>query len=503
MPKKSKNDSQTYKHTHSYLQILGNGLDTGETMPSVLLFFDAYRYVFNVGEGFQRYCFQHRLKLGKLSDVFLTRMSTEAAGGVPGLYITLTESGGIQSPPFRLHGPMNLDRFLNAIRTFINVSIEGLDGSNFGSEITAGILGDPLVQNSQVEIRPILLLPTLQRSEPSSLFLNDGKNEGILLKQKVPAACYVCQLAEVKGRFLPEKAKSLGIRPGPDFAKLVNGESIVSQEGKEVHPHQVMDLSTPGPTVLLIDCPDECYTTSLFSASAFDPYFDMEREGDVVIVHLTPYEIVKEKRYMEWMIRFGKKAEHIFVNERSANATAIMLQATRLQCKLNLIDDRYFPLPRNASSATNAWHPEGSIPGKDLLKYILKPIAKKGVDDSVVSAPFSFEECISSARKDHFSALAAIDAFRRERSLKDSCLVQRWPNELEITFLGTGSAVPSKHRNVTGIYLDFFERGGMILDCGEGSYGQMIRCFGKQGAQDALKKLQFVETISLRLISFF
>ena len=66
------------------VQILGLGTDTGDTTPSVLLFFDHLRFLFNVGEGFQRFCVQHRVKLAKTSGIFVTRTSTEAAGGLPG-----------------------------------------------------------------------------------------------------------------------------------------------------------------------------------------------------------------------------------------------------------------------------------------------------------------------------------------------------------------------------------------------------------------------------------
>ncbi|GLE03815.1 hypothetical protein PINS_up012726 [Pythium insidiosum] len=71
-----------------------------------------------------------------------------------------------------------------------------------------------------------------------------------------------------------------------------------------------------------------------------------------------------------------------------------------------------------------------------------------------------------------------------------------------VTFLGTGCAIPSKYRNVTGIHLEFPDDGdsdtntnskssdstsdnsadedvawsGMMLDCGEGSLGQLYRC---------------------------
>lgn len=66
------------------LQVLGVGSDTGTSVPSVLLFFDRQRYLFNVGEGFQRFCVEHRIKLAKVSSVLTTRTTTEATGGLPG-----------------------------------------------------------------------------------------------------------------------------------------------------------------------------------------------------------------------------------------------------------------------------------------------------------------------------------------------------------------------------------------------------------------------------------
>jgi hypothetical protein len=47
---------------------------------------------------------------------------------------------------------------------------------------------------------------------------------------------------------------------------------------------------------------------------------------------------------------------------------------------------------------------------------------------------------------------------------------------LRVVLLGTGAACPSKYRNVTSIYLDFGARGGMLVDCGEGTWGQLVRC---------------------------
>lgn len=62
---------------------------------------------------------------------------------------------------------------------------------------------------------------------------------------------------------------------------------------------------------------------------------------------------------------------------------------------------------------------------------------------------------------------------------------------LEITFLGTGAAIPSKYRNVTGIYLNLFSRGGMLVDCGEGSFGQLKRRFGER-VWDVIRQLKCI-----------
>jgi hypothetical protein len=40
-------------HTSAHVQLLGLGLDDSGVLPSVMLFFDHSRYLFNVGEGFQ------------------------------------------------------------------------------------------------------------------------------------------------------------------------------------------------------------------------------------------------------------------------------------------------------------------------------------------------------------------------------------------------------------------------------------------------------------------
>jgi len=55
------------------------------------------------------------------------------------------------------------------------------------------------------------------------------------------------------------------------------------------------------------------------------------------------------------------------------------------------------------------------------------------------------------------------------------CVEDATREDMEITFLGTGSSQPSKYRNVSSIYINLFARGGILLDCGEGTLGQLKR----------------------------
>ena len=82
-------------------QVLGVGTDTGCASASVLLFFDRRRFLFNAGEGFQRFATEHRVRLSRVDAVLLTRSTSSAAGGLPIFGIAhsvLASSWALKSP---------------------------------------------------------------------------------------------------------------------------------------------------------------------------------------------------------------------------------------------------------------------------------------------------------------------------------------------------------------------------------------------------------------------
>ena len=62
----------------------------------------------------------------------------------------------------------------------------------------------------------------------------------------------------------------------------------------------------------------------------------------------------------------------------------------------------------------------------------------------------------------------------------------------KVTFLGTGSAVPSKYRNVTSILVESRPDNYVMLDCGDGTLLQLIRRFGVKKAQGILRNLKAI-----------
>ena len=61
-----------------------------------------------------------------------------------------------------------------------------------------------------------------------------------------------------------------------------------------------------------------------------------------------------------------------------------------------------------------------------------------------------------------------------------------------IQFLGTGSAEPSRHRGASAILIRIDAHHTMLLDCGEGCWGQIIRLYGYEGAITILQSLRVI-----------
>lgn len=96
------------------MQILGAG--SNGSPASVYLFTDQSRYLFNCGEGTQRLAHEHKTKLARLEQIFVTRNTWPSIGGFPGLALTVQDAGVKE---LALHGPPYLENILYSMKRFV------------------------------------------------------------------------------------------------------------------------------------------------------------------------------------------------------------------------------------------------------------------------------------------------------------------------------------------------------------------------------------------------
>jgi ribonuclease BN (tRNA processing enzyme) len=72
-------------------------------------------YLFNCGEGTQRFCIEHKVRLARVDHIFVTQLSWDYIGGIPGGLLSLYEMG---LKNINLFGPKGLKNFLEACRYF-------------------------------------------------------------------------------------------------------------------------------------------------------------------------------------------------------------------------------------------------------------------------------------------------------------------------------------------------------------------------------------------------
>ncbi|KAI3759699.1 hypothetical protein L6452_07708 [Arctium lappa] len=522
-------------NTISYVQVLGTGMDTQDTSPSVLLFFDKQRFIFNAGEGLQRFCTEHKIKLSKIDHIFLSRVCSETAGGLPGLLLTLAGTGE-EGMSVNVWGPSDFKYLVDAMKSFIpNAAM--VHTRCFGPSPKSDKIPDnleklndqlKLIDDEVVKISAILL-------RPSSSETNGIKKDEFALKSSDISVLYICELPEIRGKFDPEKARALGLRPGPKYRELQEGISVKSDtKNIMVHPDDVLGPSVPGPIVLLVDCPTLSHFRELLSASSIETYYadvasmpEENRKTVNCVIHLSPALVVNSSDYQKWMSRFGG-AEHILAGHQMKNIEIPILQSSaRVAARLNYLCPQFFPAPgfwslQQLKCSTSPVMAEDTglklcetISAENLLKFHLRPYAQLGLDRTGIPATAAPREIIEDLlseipeisdaaqqvarlwREDEHASEAASDNNMIEepwlnQSAVPSCLEGITRENVEIVLLGTGSSQPSKYRNVSSVFINLFSKGSLLLDCGEGTLGQLKRRFGIQGADDAVRGLRFI-----------
>ncbi|XP_023943248.2 ribonuclease Z, mitochondrial isoform X2 [Bicyclus anynana] len=348
-----------------------------------------------------------------------------------------------------------------------------------------------------------------------------------LQKQNCSTVAYICILKKRLGTLDLEKCVEFGVKPGPLLGQLKSGHDVLLPDGKIVLSKDVKTPDDPGPVFIVLEVQD----LTNFNEAEFSAHFDdgkNPRENiPTVIVHYTPPHIVSHPTYRAFMAKFGPTPRHVAMN--SQNSCLGSEAVHRTQHRLHLLHADMFPLLRDASvpalwtpgAAPHADSPERLKALEELKNKFQNLIRMEGASggDAALSDGDKLE--LVSARtlttfhlrpkkeldrssepklhiQDYIQETMGADGFvaslEKFRSLADSARYAKSNSEEypRVVFLGTGSCIPSKTRNTSAIVIHVDEHRSILLDCGEGTFGQLVRFYGTKQVNHFLRKLKAI-----------
>lgn len=450
---------------------------------------------------------EHGLRLSRLHHVFLTRASVSTAGGLAGTLLTLSDAALLSGAPpaeLSLHGPPHLPALVASIACTVNA---GRHCSVTERPVT-GDVGEVSHSDGYLSVSPLLLracagvdstgsVPSGKRARLSPGHAASEAEDA----ESADAVCYLVRLSASPGKFDPTAAQKLGIPPGRLYGSLAKGERVAVPglvPPVFVEPHQVVSPPVPGPAVLLIDVPSQAHMDAAETAIAAALAPTEVSSVLSLVVHLTPSHVVSTPRYTAWAGTLGgTHTMHVLANAEAAGTPSVFRASAQLAFRLSCAHPGIFPAAPLDGEVPSLEDPR-FMAARNLLKWRLRPAANAGADCASVPARLS-ATAMAAALNSDVPQLAELvqelrDGWKGRESGVDVPPAVRWmcANRAAaptLMFLGTGAAIPSKYRNVSCILLRT-PGGGALLDCGEGSLGQMERRLGLDGAEEALNTLR-------------
>ncbi len=173
--------------------------------------------LFDCGEGTQRQFMQSSVSFMKVTNIFITHFHGDHFLGLPGLIQSMSFSG--RKEPLALHGPPGMIETAEQLLS--------LGYFQLGFQVTAAEMKD----GDSLDLGPLTVT-------------------ALAGEHTVPALSFVVEEKERRGRFLTERAKELGVTPGPQFSILQSGGEIMVGN-RRVRSEDVLGPSRKGRKVVI------------------------------------------------------------------------------------------------------------------------------------------------------------------------------------------------------------------------------------------------------------
>lgn len=493
------------------------------------------RYVFGkIPEGLQRTLTETKTRISKVDGVFLTgELNWQSLGGLPGLILTISDQGKKDLNLF--YGNNYLDYVISTWRSFV---------FRFGINLNSTILStEQVFTNDMMNIKAINLLQenvkenkfdevTINKlknivsrmfpldvkntytEEENKKFeeLSDPKLSDPYIHVNLPnfkpvqtSTCYSIKMKGVRGKFSVEKAAALGVPKGKIRGELASGKNITLEDGTIIKPEQVLSESREFDTVLIIDIPNNSYLNS-----ALNYQWD---EKTSIVYHFLGEEIEPfSDNYISFIKSFNQDCYHYISHPLYCPDSIIFKSSANIGLKLKALQPTHFNLAKS-------YAPENSIPNTlpnnvDVLLQGQITTIESTIPSIRNKITFDQSEVAIRTSNDwedfyirEVLPLNFKPSFPKEQILNEDSVAsikidpsKSLRDQVEITTLGTGSALPSKYRNVISnlIRIPFEDENGsfgfksVLLDAGENTIGTIYRTFGKEFIPTLFKELNMI-----------
>ncbi|KAL6703971.1 hypothetical protein ACN47E_008909 [Coniothyrium glycines] len=311
---------------------------------------------------------------------------------------------------------------------------------------------------------------------------------------------YIVRTRSTRGVFDVKRAKALGVKPGRDFGTLAAGQSVQSQNGDWIHPDQVLGADRPGQGVAILDVPSVDYLEALVQREEFrSPQIMTGIEafiwmlGPGVSGHPTFRAFQADFSHVKHIVASAEVAPNRVTFDSVAGQATRLAQIDPSRYRNPVYDNSTIPqqpIYSGQSQSANAL-PENAIAADRGMTFTLMP--KFVVKTDTVSPLYEAHEIGQETPTEVLAlAEAARQAVQDNRTTMDTWRQMLARPDTEITTLGTGSALPSKYRNVSATLMRVPGIGNYLFDCGENTIGQLMRLFGAEEFRDIVKNLRVI-----------
>ena len=320
------------------------------------------------------------------------------------------------------------------------------------------------------------------------------------------AISYIIRNHKQRGKFKPEAAKKLKVEMGNKWSQLTAGNSVLNADGDTITPDMVLGPSKEGGGIAVVDLPDPSYIDSLINRPEW--YEPKVMEGVRAMVWNCGKDVATDSRIHEFMRQFSN-LEHVVSSPDYCPNELALNSAAASTVRLRKVDPSRYRVPVHDAPEAGEDQTYG---GSDafMKARVSHPLPENGVHiaarGQVVQLEPSFEfqqrqvvpplsipevenEMSQEVLEEAAKAQEAIRSDEQEESVWASTIPGK---DAEIITLGTGSALPSKYRNVSATLLRVPGWGSMLFDCGENTLGQLKRVFNAEELKQVLQELRLI-----------